>query len=293
MLAVCRAASRTSRLACRASDPFHRALSVAGLETLTTVVARAPSSSSADSSMRKQLFQRIDLQLRWPQGKRCAATTSETAKTATDGSPDAAAAAAAAPAHCEDVAVRLRKRAGTDLAAAAALGKACASVQEISASLRAAASEEMANTPECHVRVNHEVEQGVAILDGIYELRRERKMLGNERGDLLAVGFQDQAAENREFGALVVCAVAGIFAVSIHYAFFSIFGLSYLLYRNATKAVRRQRAATDDLQQVIDRMKDTEKEEAERWQTMLLLAEAWKLGQPAPVVKEKVQNVAE
>merc|ERR1711974_293511 len=88
----------------------------------------------------------------------------------------------------------------------------------------------------------------------------EEKQLRVRRADLLAVGYQDQVGENQEYAALAVCTIAGIFAVSIHYAFFIAWALSYYIYRRATKQIRVKDNATAELQDTIERLRTVDEE---------------------------------
>ncbi|OLQ11170.1 hypothetical protein AK812_SmicGene5023 [Symbiodinium microadriaticum] len=99
-----------------------------------------------------------------------------------------------------------------------------------------------------------------------------------QRADCLAVGFQNPNAENQEFASMIVCATAGIFAVSIHYIFFSVFALGYYVYRRSTRATRRQHAALEDLQEITDRLKELEKLETERLSSLRSSIKAWQEG---------------
>lgn len=130
----------------------------------------------------------------------------------------------------------------------------------------------------CQERLLGHAEEAIALADALAEGRRERGRLRAERADILAVGFQTTTAENQEFASLVVCATAGIFAVSVHWSFFSVFGVSYALYRRSTKEVRKQRAAVEHLEGVIARLKALDQEEAERLEALRARARAWDAG---------------
>ena len=71
----------------------------------------------------------------------------------------------------------------------------------------------------------------IPLLAELEDSRREYRQLKIERADHLAVGYQDSVSENQEFASLVVCATAGIFAVSVHYVFFFVMGFAYTMYR--------------------------------------------------------------
>ena len=62
----------------------------------------------------------------------------------------------------------------------------------------------------------------------------------------------------QEFASLIVCAVAGLFAVSIHYGFFVVWLAGYLVYRRATRATRRQRSAMEDLESITGRLREAQ-----------------------------------
>lgn len=226
--------------------------------------------------------------------------------------------AEAAPASpcCDAVLSRIRRRAGPQLAAAAnrpggARGGALAAAEAAGALNRVVSEELDAAFPPppaagaaaaaaagdgasasasttvdpraaCVQRVAREIDGPASDLQAAGELGRERNKLQAQRADCLAVGFQSQGAENMEFGSLVVCAIAEIFAVSIHYGFFAIFGLAYMMYRRSTKATRIQRASTDELQGILDRLRELDELEAERWAAVRAYGEAWQAGLPGP-----------
>eukprot|EP00929_Paragymnodinium_shiwhaense_P076893 TRINITY_DN39584_c0_g1_i1.p1 TRINITY_DN39584_c0_g1~~TRINITY_DN39584_c0_g1_i1.p1 ORF type:complete len:247 (-),score=57.79 TRINITY_DN39584_c0_g1_i1:93-833(-) len=128
-------------------------------------------------------------------------------------------------------------------------------------------------------RLCDEARETVKAFAEIDDMRQERKYLKSRRADLLAVGFQTHSSENAEFGSLVVCAAAGIFAVSLHYAFFSLFGVAYLVYRKATSQRRMQREATDELDHIVDRLYELDELEAAKWVSFQARADAWQVGQ--------------
>jgi len=115
----------------------------------------------------------------------------------------------------------------------------------------------------------------VSMLSKVEESQLEQHRLKMKRADLLAVGFQSSGAENQEFASLVMCATAGIFAVSVHYGFFGAFAFSYWLYRGSTKAVRIQRNSAEVLQETIDRMRELEQDNVEHLAALRLRAAAW------------------
>lgn len=127
----------------------------------------------------------------------------------------------------------------------------------------------------CEAAMEEESKSPLAIAAEIEEHHRTKRSLKDERADILAIGFQTTHAENQEFASLIVCATAGIFAVSIHYVFFSIWLLAYLLYRRATKQTRIQRAATDDLEGLVGRLRQVEEVDREQRAALKAIAEAW------------------
>lgn len=197
-----------------------------------------------------------------------------------------------------DVALeRFRRRGGPELAALAGAGAGGISAPRLRQALEEAARAELeaafgpppsgegaapaaASTPrgDCERRAAAEIEEAVAIAGAVEEGHRERTKLRATRADILAVGFQTTGAENQEFASLIVCATAGIFAVSIHWGFFSIWLVAYLLYRRSTKQVREQRAAVDDLQGLMERLRQVEEAEEERRAALRTLSEAWSAG---------------
>mmetsp|Transcript_127534 Transcript_127534/g.284474 ORF Transcript_127534/g.284474 Transcript_127534/m.284474 type:complete len:239 (-) Transcript_127534:54-770(-) len=192
------------------------------------------------------------------------------------------------PAADVEVLERFRRRAGPELAAATS---SSVSAAQLGASLRQAAEEELgaplaAEAPAEEQseavplprRLALEAQEAEALVASLEELRRERATLKAERADILAIGFQTTGAENQEFASLVVCATAGIFAVSIHWGFFSIFAVSYAIYRRSTVEVRKQRAAVDDLQEIVDRLREVQTEEAAQLASLQARAAAWAEG---------------
>eukprot|EP00928_Gymnodinium_smaydae_P043842 TRINITY_DN29300_c0_g1_i1.p2 TRINITY_DN29300_c0_g1~~TRINITY_DN29300_c0_g1_i1.p2 ORF type:complete len:282 (+),score=74.75 TRINITY_DN29300_c0_g1_i1:71-916(+) len=175
----------------------------------------------------------------------------------------------------EEALLQFRKRASAELAGAEATVGAPA---EVAARLRAMADEESSGATSSSP-IAAELEGALTSLDALGALRREQKDLRAKRADLLAVGFQSQSAENQEFAALVVCATAGIFAVSIHYGFFVIWGFAYMVYRKATQQTRIQRASSDDLQGIVERLRELDALEATQRSQLQALAEAWRQGQ--------------
>lgn len=192
----------------------------------------------------------------------------------------ALAAAAASDAALE----RFRQRVGPELAAAAD-GGAVSSVN-VGRLLRGAAEEELKAfgeaeveaRAECAAQLQQETDAVLAIVSPIEEGHRERQKLKAARADILAVGFQTTGAENQEFASLIVCATAGIFAVSIHWGFFSIWAIAYMLYRRSTKQTRTQRAASDDLQGLVARLREVEEADREHRAALKARAEAWSAG---------------
>jgi len=131
---------------------------------------------------------------------------------------------------------------------------------------------------ECSRQLVREAEEAVAMATGLAETRRELADLRRARADKLAVGFQTAGKENQEYCALVVAAAAGIFGVSVHYGFLSIFAVAFLIYRRATSVVRKQRAAMDELQDILDRIPDLEQAEAQRLEVLRARAALWSGG---------------
>jgi len=161
-------------------------------------------------------------------------------------------------------------------------------------SLQELAKDELGDTTDCAKEVEQEAEYAVADVITLEELRAERPQLLRQRADLLQVSFQSQTAENQEFGALVICATAGIFAVSLHYGFFSVFIVAYWLYRRATADMRRQQYACDDLADVLARLKEINVLEAEALAAICRRASAWRDGRPpAPVSQDKSASVSQ
>eukprot|EP00812_Abedinium_dasypus_P006416 NODE_1810_length_1058_cov_288.389831.p1 GENE.NODE_1810_length_1058_cov_288.389831~~NODE_1810_length_1058_cov_288.389831.p1 ORF type:complete len:277 (-),score=67.29 NODE_1810_length_1058_cov_288.389831:212-934(-) len=135
-----------------------------------------------------------------------------------------------------------------------------------------------ASRRECKAQMTRDVEGMERHAEELGELRRERRHLEEMRADLLAVGFQSSSTENLEFGALVICAAAGIFAVTIHYNFFAIFAVSFLLYRKSTASVRKQHAALDDLDGLIERLREVKDLEQKAIAALRRRAEEWSEG---------------
>jgi len=128
--------------------------------------------------------------------------------------------------------------------------------------------------------IQTETQAVVEVLDDLLRNRAERAKLSNQRSDLLAVGYQNMVGENKEFGALILCAIAGIFAVSLHPIFFSIFGIAYWLYRRSTAQVRKQRAAVEELEGILEQIKELEEKEAQQITGLSIKAKAWSCGDP-------------
>lgn len=205
---------------------------------------------------------------------------------------DGAAALAGGGSAVQATLINFRRNAGPYLSEAAAAGSSSISVGSLSASLRDAATKNLQATfgeasgsqdwTSCEAQLEQETQQALVLVSELEGYHKERTRLKEKRADLLAVGFQTTGAENQEFASLVVCASAGIFAVSIHWGFFSIFAVSYALYRRSTVAVRKQRKATDDLQDTVDRLKELVELEAERISSLRAHAEAWAQGNAVP-----------
>lgn len=190
---------------------------------------------------------------------------------------------------CDNVLDRFRRRAADELVpftADSTFSGSTPSASQVRVSLQEVAKDELGDTTDCAKEVEQEAEHAVADVTALEELRAERPKLRASRADLLQVSFQSQAAENQEFGALVICATAGIFAVSLHYGFFSIFIVAYWLYRRATQDMRRQQLAVDDLADVIARMKEINGLEAEALAIIRGRASAWRDGRPPVSVSQ-------
>lgn len=129
--------------------------------------------------------------------------------------------------------------------------------------------------------LGQELGQALARVAAVSELSQERKELRTRRADLLTVGYQDQVGENMEYAALAICAIAGIFAVSIHYAFFVAWGASYYVYRRATRKLRAKHDATAELQDTLERLRIVDEELSEYRADLHSLAVAWKSGNPS------------
>lgn len=130
----------------------------------------------------------------------------------------------------------------------------------------------------CEAMIEEESKGPLAIATELEEHHRTKRLLKAERADILAIGFQTTHSENQEFASLIVCATAGIFAVSIHFSFFSIWLLAYMLYRRSTKQTRVQRAAVDDLEGLVHRLRQVEEADRERRAALKAVAEAWSAG---------------
>lgn len=131
--------------------------------------------------------------------------------------------------------------------------------------------------------LGQELGEALAKVAAVSELRQEHKQLRTRRADLLAVGYQDQVGENQEYAALAVCAIAGIFAVSISYVFFIAWGLSYFLYRRATVKLRAKHEATAKLQDTLDRIREVDEEVSQYRADLHTLAMAWQTGDRASI----------
>jgi len=127
--------------------------------------------------------------------------------------------------------------------------------------------------------MTHDTAEVVAVLREIENSHLERSSLKKRRATYLAESFQSSQAENKEFASLVVCATAGIFAVSVHFAFFSIFAVSYAIYRSSTKQVRIQRNSVTLLQEALDELRELERADVERIEALRAKAAAWVSGE--------------
>jgi len=133
----------------------------------------------------------------------------------------------------------------------------------------------------CEVQMTQKVNKVTKILTEVDDLRKERRQLENERADALVTPFQNSTGENMEFGSLVVCAAAGIFACTIHYYFFSIFGLAFYFYRRATKAVREQHEALARLDEILEYIQEINAEEKKHMDTLFAQGKTWAHGSVA------------
>lgn len=147
-------------------------------------------------------------------------------------------------------------------------------LNEAAASGRIAVNEASTEVPVQRLAKDFDV--AVSTITDLENLRHERTQLRQARADNLAVGYQGMSGENQEFGALIVCATAGIFGVSIHYSFFAIFFASYYIYRRATAATREQRAAGDELTAIMARLRELEALDEERVKVLQSIVEAWR-----------------
>lgn len=183
---------------------------------------------------------------------------------------------------------QFRRHAGPELAAAGDAVAGGVSSTQLGRALRGARDDALQATfggeaasearAGCEELIEEETKNPLSIATELEEFHRERQSLKAEKADLLAVGFQTTTSENQEFASLIVCATAGIFAVSIHFSFFGIWLFAYLLYRRSTKQTRIQRAAVDDLQGLVDRLRQVEEAEQERRVALRALGGAWAAG---------------
>jgi len=178
-----------------------------------------------------------------------------------------------------------RRRAGQELGLALSGAPEALVPARVDAALRDIVEEEsrvpsgeVGKESACRAAMDEERQQAMTLLNELQEHRRERTRLKMKRADLLAVGFQSSSQENKEFAALVVCAAAGIFAVSIHWAFFSIWGIAYIIYRRSTEMVRTQRTATDNLQETLDALKALQTEDDKKVAALRARASSWSTG---------------
>ncbi|CAK9071286.1 unnamed protein product [Durusdinium trenchii] len=147
--------------------------------------------------------------------------------------------------------------------------------------LRSIACEEVADlsedvSKEAAAQCEQEASEVLQALADLEEHRKERRRLQANRADILAMGFQNINEENQEFASLIVCATAGIFAVSIHYAFFVLWFAGYLIYRRSTRSVRRQHTALENLEDITDRLKELDALESKRLEDLQARLQAWK-----------------
>eukprot|EP00933_Yihiella_yeosuensis_P050523 TRINITY_DN4832_c0_g1_i1.p1 TRINITY_DN4832_c0_g1~~TRINITY_DN4832_c0_g1_i1.p1 ORF type:complete len:234 (-),score=52.52 TRINITY_DN4832_c0_g1_i1:197-898(-) len=130
----------------------------------------------------------------------------------------------------------------------------------------------------CAASLAKEGEEVSKLLTDLEAARIEKKILVKARADALAIGFQNPQAENQEFASLIVCATAGIFAVSIHYVFFGLFAVGYYVYRKSTRAVREQRQSAQDLSEILAELRKVEDQEKELVLVLNTRAEVWREG---------------
>lgn len=185
-----------------------------------------------------------------------------------------------------------RRRAGPEVASAAEAGPGGISTTVLGRSIVAAAEVEMdaafgegsegAARTEVEAAVGREKVETLAIVSELEETLKEVRKLRAEKADILAVGFQTTGSENQEFAALIVCATAGIFAVSLHFSFFAIWAIAYLLYKRATRQIRTQRAASDDLGEIVERLRVHEDIEEQLRSRLRAHAAAWAAGLAPP-----------
>lgn len=259
------------------------ATSVAWRQFAPCITARVPSSASATAAcsfpcQRRQVSPSLPYAARAGAARACAQVAAQ------------AAAQGAADGACEAALEQFRRRAGPELALAAEAVAGGVSSTQLGRTMRIARDDALQQgfgeqdaggaRARCEAAIEEEAEGPAAMAAEIEDFHRERQSLKKARADILAVGFQTTHSENQEFASLIVCATAGIFAVSIHYVFFSIWFFAYMLYRRSTKQTRVQRAAVDDLQGLVERLRQVDEAEQERRAALKMLATAWADGRP-------------
>ena len=178
-----------------------------------------------------------------------------------------------------------RRRAVVDLTTALETSSGTGVPVQLGEKLRTIASEEVTtalgetSSSQASVHCEQEATEVLDMLSVLEEFRKEKRQLQARRADLLAIGFQNSNEENQEFTSLIVCAVGGLFAVSIHYVFFVLWLAGYMVYRRSTRSVRQHYAAMDTLQDVTDRLKELEALESKRVAEMRSRLEAWRKGE--------------
>eukprot|EP00405_Crypthecodinium_cohnii_P010479 CAMPEP_0206426274 /NCGR_PEP_ID=MMETSP0324_2-20121206/4277_1 /ASSEMBLY_ACC=CAM_ASM_000836 /TAXON_ID=2866 /ORGANISM="Crypthecodinium cohnii, Strain Seligo" /LENGTH=216 /DNA_ID=CAMNT_0053891191 /DNA_START=186 /DNA_END=836 /DNA_ORIENTATION=- len=176
-----------------------------------------------------------------------------------------------------------RKRGAPEVAAMASAGPGGISVEGLQRALRIQADAELESNSDVDVEgvkaaIIAETVDVVEKLKDLQATLAEQSELEKEKADVLAVGFQRTGAENQEFAALVICATAGIFAVSLHAGFFVIWLFAYALYKRSTRQIREQRAASSDLGELVARLHELESSENELRDSLKKVAKAWAEG---------------
>ena len=93
------------------------------------------------------------------------------------------------------------------------------------------------------VGLSHRIQHLLASTDKLQQLNMRRTQLQS-------MPFQSKWEAGAELGSIVLCAAAGGLSASLHYAFLSLFGVAFWVYRRSTATIRRRQAAQVELADV-------------------------------------------